>query len=67
MNHYTLGPGPLDGSKKFRLKRKINKIMKNILKKIWSIVTYPWAWYQHRKAVKIRLAELKKRDPFIYK
>ncbi len=41
--------------------------MKNILKKIWSIVTYPWTWYQDRKDMKKRLAELKKRDPFIYK
>jgi len=45
----------------------MKKVLKKVLKKIWSIVTYPWAWYKHRKAVKIRLAELKKRDPFIYK
>ena len=63
MNHYTPGPGPLDGSKKFRLTHTI----KNLPKKAWNKIKSPWYWYQDRKAMKIRLAELKKRDPFIYK
>jgi hypothetical protein len=27
----------------------------------------PWIWYRNRKALKARLTELRKRDPFIYK
>ena len=63
MNHYTPGPGPLDSSKKFRLTHTI----KNLPKKTWGIVTYPWNWYKENRAMKKRLADLKKRDPFIYK
>ncbi len=63
MNHYTPGPGPLDGSKKFRLIRTV----KSLPKKTWTIIKSPWTWYQDRKEMKTRLAELKKRDPFIYK
>ena len=63
MNHYTPGPGPLDGSKKFRLIRTV----KSLPKKTWGIVTYPWNWYKENRAMKKRLADLKKRDPFIYK
>ena len=63
MNHYTQGPGPLDGSKKFRLKQKV----KSLPRKTWNFIKYPWTWYNDRKEMKTRLAELKKRDPFIYK
>ena len=63
MNHYTPGPGPLDGSKKFRLIRTV----KGLPKKTWSIIIYPWTWFKQERAMKQRLAELKKRDPFIYK
>ena len=41
--------------------------MKKILKKIWELITYPWTWYKEQRAMKKRLAELKKRDPYIYK
>lgn len=41
--------------------------MKKILRKIWDIVTYPWNKYKEHRAMKKRLADLKKRDPFIYK
>jgi hypothetical protein len=41
--------------------------MKKILKKIWAILIYPWTWYKEQRAMKKRLEELKKRDPFIYK
>jgi len=37
------------------------------MKKIWTIITWPWAEYKRRKQFKARLAELRKRDPFIYK
>ncbi len=63
MNHYTPGPGPLDGSKKFRL----IKTVKSLPKKTWGIITYPWNSYKENRAIKKRLADLKKRDPFIYK
>jgi hypothetical protein len=38
-----------------------------MFKKIIEIITYPWTRYQEHKAWKKRLAELRKRDPFIYK
>lgn len=38
-----------------------------ILNKIWDVVTYPYAEYKRRKQLKARIAELRKRDPFIYK
>jgi hypothetical protein len=37
------------------------------MKKIWEIITWPWAEYKRRKEFKERIAELRKRDPFIYK
>jgi hypothetical protein len=37
------------------------------MKKIIDILLWPWRKYQQNKAWKKRLAELKKRDPFIYK
>jgi hypothetical protein len=41
--------------------------MKNIFRKIWDFVTWPYAEYKRRKELKARLEELRKRDPFIYK
>ena len=41
--------------------------LKNILKKIWDIVTYPYIRVRDEIRFKKRLKELKKRDPFIYK
>lgn len=35
--------------------------------KIVRFITYPYRKYKENKAWKKRLAELKKRDPFIYK
>lgn len=37
------------------------------MRKIWEIITWPWSEYKRRKNLKERLAELRKRDPFIYK
>jgi hypothetical protein len=34
--------------------------------KIRNFIMYPWDRYQHRKKIKKRLAEMRKRDPFIY-
>lgn len=37
------------------------------MRKILDIILWPWrAWQEHR-SFKKRLAELRKRDPFIYK
>jgi hypothetical protein len=38
-----------------------------MIKKILNFILYPWHKYQERKAWKKRLADLRKRDPFIYK
>jgi hypothetical protein len=37
------------------------------MKKIFEFLLWPWRKYQQHRAWKKRLAELKKRDPFIYK
>ncbi len=37
------------------------------MKKIWQIIIYPYTLYKEKKRFKKRLAELRKRDPFIYK
>ena len=38
-----------------------------MIRRILEIILYPWNKYQERKRFKKRLAELQKRDPFIYK
>jgi hypothetical protein len=38
-----------------------------MINKILNFILYPWHKYQERKAWKKRLADLRKRDPFIYK
>jgi hypothetical protein len=38
-----------------------------LLNKIWEIITYPYTEYKRKKALKARIEELRKRDPFIYK
>lgn len=43
------------------------KVIKKVLRKIWAIITWPYTEYKTRKELKARLAELRKRDPFIYK
>jgi hypothetical protein len=32
-----------------------------------NFITYPWRKWRERQAFKKRIAELRKRDPFIYK
>ena len=38
-----------------------------MLKKIINFLLWPWSKFQERRALKKRLDELRKRDPFIYK
>ena len=47
-------------------KKIINKI-KNVLHKIADFLKTPYIKYKREKEYKKRLAELRKRDPFIYK
>jgi len=35
--------------------------------KLLEIILWPWHRWQAKRALKRRLAELRKRDPFIYK
>jgi hypothetical protein len=37
------------------------------MKPIWKILILPYTKYKQHKKLKARLAELRKRDPFIYK
>jgi hypothetical protein len=37
------------------------------MKKLINIILWPYYWYVDRRAFKKRLAEMKARDPFIYK
>jgi hypothetical protein len=37
------------------------------MKKLLNFILWPWHKWQEHKAFKNRLAELRKRDPFIYK
>jgi len=37
------------------------------MKTILNIMLWPWYKWQERQAIKKRLEELRKRDPFIYK
>jgi len=37
------------------------------IKKIWNWLTIPYQRYKEHRALKKRLEELKKQDPFIYK
>ena len=46
---------------------KIISKIKNILQKIVDLLKMPYIKYKREKEYKKRLAELKKRDPFIYK
>lgn len=38
-----------------------------MLQKIINIILYPYIKYQEHRKFKRRIAELRKRDPFIYK
>lgn len=37
------------------------------MNKIWQALTSPIRWWKERRAYKKRLAEIRRRDPFIYK
>jgi hypothetical protein len=37
------------------------------MKKLWEIITWPFAEYKRKKQLKKKMEELRKRDPFIYK
>jgi hypothetical protein len=37
------------------------------MKKLFELLTMPWRKYKERVELKRKLAELRKRDPFIYK
>jgi hypothetical protein len=37
------------------------------MKKLIDLLLTPWRKYKERKALKKRIEELRKRDPFIYK
>ena len=41
--------------------------MRNIIKRITDILLFPYYEYKRKKALKARIEELRKRDPFIYK
>lgn len=36
-------------------------------KVIWDFILSPWYWWRDKRAIKKRMEELRKRDPFIYK
>jgi hypothetical protein len=38
-----------------------------MIKKIVEFLLWPWSKFQERGRLKKRIAELRKRDPFIYK
>jgi hypothetical protein len=37
------------------------------MSEIFYFLRNPWRWYKEHRAYKKRMAELRKRDPFIYK
>jgi len=41
--------------------------VKKALRKIWSILTWPYRWVRDELAYRKRMKELKEKDPFIYK
>ena len=47
--------------------KKIINYIKRVIKKITDTLKIPYIKYKREKEYKKRLAELKKRDPFIYK
>jgi len=47
--------------------KKLVKKIKDVFKKITDTLQIPYIKYKCEKEYKKRLAELKKRDPFIYK
>ena len=47
--------------------KKIINYIKRVIKKITDTLKIPYIKYKREQEYKKRLAELKKRDPFIYK
>lgn len=43
------------------------KLIKKILSNVWGVITHPLNEYKRKKELNKRIAELRKRDPFIYK
>jgi hypothetical protein len=41
--------------------------MRIFLKEIWYLLSWPYKTYRDKQQIKKRLAELRKKDPFIYK
>ena len=41
--------------------------LKNTLKKIWSVITWPYRKIKQEIAFRKRMKELREKDPFIYK
>ena len=41
--------------------------LKDILRKVWDILTYPYIRIRDEIRFRKRLKELRKKDPFIYK
>jgi hypothetical protein len=37
------------------------------MNKLWKLLTLPYRWWKARRALKQRIQELRRRDPFIYK
>ena len=37
------------------------------MKKIWSLITWPYTWVRNKILFRRRIKELRRRDPFIYK
>ena len=42
-------------------------MIKNIFRKIWDVIAYPYRKYKEHRAFKKQMEELRKQDPFIYK
>jgi hypothetical protein len=41
--------------------------MKTFLIELWNLISWPYKVFKDKQRYKKRLAELRKRDPFIYK
>ena len=37
-----------------------------MMNKLLNFLILPWRWYQYRKKVKEKMAQSKKKDPYIY-
>ena len=42
-------------------------MIKNIFRKIWDVIAWPYRKIKEELAFRKRMKELRKRDPFIYK